>query len=185
MRRAPPSACTKRADGTTDGEPAQRRGEVDRTTAGAHHVDSGRGSRPVLGEHEEPAARGEQLGVGVDPPAAGDDADALARSRRRPVVLGRGGLGADQDDVGRGPQGGEHGPVVVVAEPAGHPSTAVDPSRLAIMQSPTHGPPGHGRPGDAVEGPEVGFGTSVGGVDATHGADHDSDGSGGSEGNSH
>ena len=56
----------------------------------------------------------------------------MTRSRRRPVALGGGGLGTDEDDVGGVTQRVEDGPVASVAEPAG---ASVD-GRLELAADP-------------------------------------------------
>ena len=52
--------------------------------------------------------------------SVGDDVELQPRWLRHPVLLGDDGAQPDEHTVGRGPQGGEHGMVVAVAETPGH-----------------------------------------------------------------
>ena len=122
LSRGPPSACTNVGGRDDVGEPPQRRGEVDGAAAGAHDVDRRRRlGGPSSGSDQEAGAAREQLGARVDSSAAASPRRCAARARGRPVALGGRGRRADEDDVGGRPEGAEHGPVVVVAEPAGPP----------------------------------------------------------------
>ena len=103
-------------------EPPQRLGHVDSAEARPHLVERTRRTngrrRAVGGEDEEPGAAREQLARRIDIGSRRDDADALAGLARRAVPLGAYGAGADEDEVGRSAQRGEHRAVGLVAERA-------------------------------------------------------------------
>ena len=99
-------------------ESGEAGGEVGAAASGAHDVDrAGERRRSVLGHDQEAGARREQLARQVDVARRRDDPDALAVLSRCSVALGANRRGTDHHHVGGAPEGGEHRPVAVVAEP--------------------------------------------------------------------